>query len=84
MQCHEFDRGFTVMDGKRVVATARKHGNGVWMMTLRAGCWIDSRTDTARVAHHRRTGFNPAITDHLRVAKNKADARKWMRALATQ
>jgi len=78
---HVFDRGMTVMDGRRCVASARKWANGLWILTLRGGAWIGARTEPQKLAQAQRMGMSLRIVDHLKVVKTKREARRWMAGL---
>ena len=82
MTLHEFVLGMTVMDGRRCVATARREGCGLWVITLRGAWWIDLMVDPVRIAQRERLGIGFKTGANLKVCKTKRQVRREMRSVA--
>lgn len=81
---HDFGkRGMVVMDGRRVVAVARKYiHHGVWQLRLYDGSWADTMRNEAQIAHYARIGLRPDIWPFLKSVKTRREALRIMKDLA--
>ena len=84
MTLYEAPQGhaFSVMDGKRCVAVARKSGCGQWVLRLHEASWIDTKENEAQRAWYRKLGLRWNCAPHLKSAPNKRVARREMKAVA--
>ena len=72
-----------VMDGKRVVAKARRYGTGWWLLKLESACWVDSRARQP-LRSDLPAGFRDLFSRYpdMLAVKSKREARRIMGGLA--
>ncbi len=82
---HDFgpSHGMTVMQGRRVIATAKKwRSPGAWQLRLYDASWANTMTNEPQKAWYARLGIRPDIAPNLTSVKTYRQAKKIMSDLA--
>jgi hypothetical protein len=71
------------MDGRRVVAKARKFHRS-WLLSLNGASWSDTMTNEAQRAWLAKLGLRPNVSPWLKLVKSRREAKRILADIARQ